>query len=112
MIEVLKGFMNGLFQPAVALTATIVAVSALYKFRRIATQNKLVGGLIVASPLVFFAISAFDENFWIQFKRPDNIPIAGMMFLVVFFSWFALKLAVDNDERIREGLGRIAEALA
>jgi len=103
MIELLKEFMNSLFQPAIAMTLTIVAVASLYRFRRVATQNKWVGGLIVASPLLFFGISAFDGNFWIQFSRPDNVPIAGMIFLVVFFSWFALKMAVNNDDRIRDG---------
>jgi hypothetical protein len=103
MIDFLKGFMNWLFEPYFALTLTIAMVWAMYHYRRIVTQNKIVASLVVASPVLFFFVSAFDENFWIQFKRPDNIPIAGMMFLVVFFTWLSLKLAVDNDDRMRDG---------
>ena len=84
MIELLKSFVNLLFNPSYALTITILLVLGLYRFRHIATQNKWVAGAIIGSPVVFFALSAFDPNFWIQFKRPDNIPIAIMMFLVVF----------------------------
>jgi hypothetical protein len=103
MIDLLKGFLNSLFEPSIALTWTILLVFAFYRFRRVITQNKVVAGLVIASPVLFFALSALDANFWIQFKRPDNIPIAIMMFLVVFFCWLGLKLAVDNDDRIRDG---------
>ena len=103
MIEALKNFINVLFQPYFAVTLTTAGVLLLYRYRRQATKNKWIAGSIVASPLVFFALSALDENFWIQFKRPDNLPISGMVFLVVFFTWFALKKAVDNDERMKDG---------
>ena len=39
-------------------------------------------------------------NTWIIASKPDNIPIVGLMFLVIFFTYLALRLAVRND-RIR-----------
>jgi hypothetical protein len=35
--------------------------------------------------------------------KPDNIPIAGMLFLVLFFTWVALRQALRNDEHLRDG---------
>jgi len=35
--------------------------------------------------------------------RPDNIPIAGMLVLVLFFTWVALKQALRNDRLIEQG---------
>jgi hypothetical protein len=35
--------------------------------------------------------------------KPDNIPIAGMLVLVLFFTWVGLKQALRNDRLIEQG---------
>jgi len=35
--------------------------------------------------------------------QPDNIPIMGMMFLVLYFTYIALKQARRNDQLIARG---------
>lgn len=35
--------------------------------------------------------------------KPDNIPIAAMLILVLFFTWVALKQALLNDRLVEEG---------
>jgi hypothetical protein len=35
--------------------------------------------------------------------KPDNIPIACMLVLVMFFTWVGLKQALLNDRLIDEG---------
>lgn len=35
--------------------------------------------------------------------KPDNIPIAGMLLLVLFFTWISLKQALLNDRLVEEG---------
>ena len=35
--------------------------------------------------------------------KPDNIPIVGMLILVLFFTWVALRQALKNDRLIDEG---------
>ncbi len=40
---------------------------------------------------------------------PDNIPIAGMLLLVLFFTWVALRQALRNDRLLAEG--RVDEIL-
>lgn len=42
------------------------------------------------------------QNFLEIFTKPDNIPIAGMLLLVLFFSWVGLRQAFKNDRLIEE----------
>ena len=35
--------------------------------------------------------------------KPDNIPIVGMLILVVFFTWLGMKEALKNDKLVEEG---------
>ena len=43
---------------------------------------------------------------WGQFvdiiSKPDNMPVAGALLLVMLFTWVALKQAFHNDRLIRE----------
>jgi hypothetical protein len=43
------------------------------------------------------------QQFLIILTQPDNIPIMGMMVLVLFFTWMALKQARRNDQLIEHG---------
>lgn len=35
--------------------------------------------------------------------KPDNIPIVGMLILVLFFTWVGLRQALRNDRLVDEG---------
>jgi hypothetical protein len=35
--------------------------------------------------------------------KPDNIPIAGMLVLVLFFTWVGFKQALRNDRLSEQG---------
>jgi hypothetical protein len=54
--------------------------------------------------LVLMGLSMADENFAAIVMKPDNVPIVGLVFLLLFFTWVATKQAVVNDERIAQGL--------
>ena len=43
------------------------------------------------------------EQFLEILVKPDNIPIVGMLFLVLFFTWVGLKQALRNDRLIEQG---------
>jgi hypothetical protein len=47
-------------------------------------------------------MAALHQFFEILFK-PDNIPIAGMLVLVLFFTWVALRQALRNDRLADQG---------
>jgi hypothetical protein len=35
--------------------------------------------------------------------KPDNIPIVGMLILVLFFTWLGLREAFKHDKLLEEG---------
>ena len=42
------------------------------------------------------------ENFLTIVTKPDNIPIVGMLILVIFFSWLGLRQAFKHDKLIEQ----------
>ena len=42
------------------------------------------------------------QNFLEILTKPDNIPIVGMLILVIFFTWLGLREAFKNDRLIEE----------
>ena len=43
------------------------------------------------------------HNFLEIVTKPDNIPIVGMLILVIFFTWIGLRQAFQNDKLVEEG---------
>ena len=43
------------------------------------------------------------QNFLAIVTKPDNIPIVGMLILVIFFSWIGLRQAFRNDKLVEQG---------
>ena len=43
------------------------------------------------------------QNFLEIVTKPDNIPIVGLLLLVLFFSWVGLRQAFKNDKVIERG---------
>jgi hypothetical protein len=43
------------------------------------------------------------QNFLAILTKPDNIPIVGMLILVLFFTWLGLRQALKNDKLADEG---------
>ena len=59
---------------------------------------------------LFFGIGSFDPNFRLIVTKPDNVPIVGLIFLLVFFVWYSIREGVLNDRRIAAGQGPIEKA--
>ena len=43
------------------------------------------------------------QNFLAIVTKPDNIPIVGMLILVIFFTWLGLREAFKHDKLIEDG---------
>ena len=43
------------------------------------------------------------QNFLEIVTKPDNIPIVGMLLLVLFFTWIGMRQAFRNDKLTEEG---------
>src|SRR3990167_596599 len=113
-LETIKEFVNIIFAPEIILPLILLVffvifppTDRLYKLNKMLRIDKLwtkEGGIaIFAILIVFFLFGLTDPNFKLIVTKPDNVPIVGLIFLVVFFLWFAMKQAVENDQRIGEG---------
>ena len=76
-------------------------------WKREVVAANLVGYGLLGLTGVFFAFGMFDPNFRLIVTKPDNVPIVGLIFLLVFFVWYALREGVLNDRRIAAGQGPI-----
>ena len=102
-MEAIRSVVNTLSSPTIFFSLSVILFIAMFTFRKWVEPRY--AALIVAGAVIFFAASMFDSDFRLIVTKPDNVPIAGMLFLVGFFSWVGLKQAFENDGRIAQGLG-------
>src|SRR5213083_976332 len=105
-MSVVKGLINTLADPRLffilAVTSLVVLV---WKREKIAANS--VGYSLLGVLAVFFIFGSFDPNFRLIVTKPDNVPIVGLIFLLVFFTWYSVREAVLNDRRILAGKGPV-----
>lgn len=98
----IKSFVNVLADPRLFFLGS-VALLALVVWKRDAIASTRVGWAVMGGLTVFFVFGVFDPNFRLIVAKPDNVPIVGLIFLLVFFTWYAMREAVLNDRRIAAG---------
>src|SRR5215467_5261503 len=104
----LKEIINAITAPYYLITAAAILLLVSLKWPGKFYTNK--SGLIVFGCMFgFLGLSVIDENFRKIVTKPDNVPIVGMLFLVPFFTWFSLREAVRNDQRIAQGKALIEQ---
>ena len=108
-MELIKGFFNVLANPRLYFCLMVLAL-VLMVWKREVFISKAVGyGLLIFLTLFFF-LGGLDPNFQLIITKPDNVPIVGLIFLLVFFTWYSMRQAVLNDQRIAKGEGPIEKA--
>jgi hypothetical protein len=101
-MDFIKGIFNAVADPRLFFLLAVGALVVLmWQREKIATNTFGYGvlGLLGA----FFVFGVFDPNFRLIVTKPDNVPIVGLIFLLVFFVWYSLREAVLNDRRIAAG---------
>jgi len=107
-VETLKGLINTLTTPYLFIPmASILFFVALP--RKAFWQPKFAAGVGLLAA-AFIALSMLDKNFALIVRKPDNVPIVAMLFLVGFFVWLSLYQAHENDDRIARGEGPMEAA--
>src|SRR5690242_11621719 len=102
----IKGAFNALADPRYFFIMAVLALVVLvWKRDRIASNTVGYGLLGVLG--LFFVFGIFDPNFKLIVTKPDNVPIVGLIFLLVFFTWYSMREAVLNDRRIAAGRGPV-----
>ena len=104
----IKEIINAFTAPYFLITAAAILLFISLKYPDRFYTNR--AGLIVfAGMFLFLGLSYRDVNFHKIVTKPDNVPIVGMLFLIPFFTWFAMREAVRNDRRIAEGKALIEQ---
>jgi hypothetical protein len=94
--------------PTTFFIGATIGFVLMYIYRRIVV-NGLVGWGIVNLALLVMGLSMSDYDFRDIVTKPDNVPIVGLIVVVGFFNWFAMRRAVINDARIARGLPTLEE---
>ncbi|PYR37929.1 MAG: hypothetical protein DMF90_05100 [Acidobacteria bacterium] len=105
----IKGFFNALARPELFFALAVLSLVVLVWRRNRIAANAVGYGLLGLLGL-FFVFGVFDPNFRLIVTKPDNVPIVGLVFLLVFFTWYSMREAVLNDQRISAGQGPIEKA--
>lgn len=79
-----------------------VLMFALYRLGPRLWDGK-VGLIILLGAIAFFGLSMLDGDFFLIASKGDNVPIVGMIYLLGFFTWVALRKAYLNDRQILAG---------
>jgi hypothetical protein len=110
-MDFIKSFFNTLADPRLFFILALLSLVVLVWKREVVASNAVGYGLLAFLAL-FFIFGAFDANFRLIMTKPDNVPIVGLIFLLVFFTWYSMREAVLNDRRIAAGAGPIEKAEA
>src|SRR4029078_12762093 len=102
----IKTVINAIDDPKLFfLLAVASLILVVWKRERIVSN--VVGCGVVGVLSVFFIFGAFDPNFKLVITKPDNVPIVGLVFLLVFFIWYSIREGVLNDRWTAAGVGPI-----
>ncbi|MGE0607808.1 MAG: hypothetical protein AB7O62_12010, partial [Pirellulales bacterium] len=82
---------------------TSLALVVLYFGRRFFVQP-VVAWTMWNLSLFLLGLAMKDGNFAEIVTKPDNVPIVALVFLLGFFTWLATWKAVQNDDRMKQGL--------
>ena len=101
-MDAIKDFINLFADPRLFFILSVVALAFIVWKREVFAKNGTGYGLM-GFLVVFFGFGLFDENFRLIIAKPDNVPIVALIFLLIFFTWYAMREAVRNDTRIAAG---------
>jgi hypothetical protein len=101
VVEAFKQLVNFVTAPEIFITVAAIVFFLALRYR--AFWKPRVALAVAGVALALLLVSLLDPNFVLIVKKPDNIPIVAMLFLVGFFVWLSMSQALENDDRIARG---------
>ena len=101
-MDALKSFIDLFADPRLFFSLTVVSL-ILVVWKREAFASNAWGWGLMAFLVALFGFGLTDENFNLIITKPDNVPIVGLIFLLLFFTWYSVREGVLNDRRIADG---------
>lgn len=111
MIDAFKHAVNGFSNPTTIFTSAVVLFGLMMRFPKWFT-SKTAGFVMLGITLGFLAIGLTDTHFRKIITTPDNLPIVGMLFIFGYFTWYAMRKAVHNDDLVAAGKPTVEKAEA
>src|SRR6186997_1947581 len=108
-MELIKGIFNFIADPRLYFLLMVLSLVFMV-WKREAFASSVFGYGLFGALGAFFLLGGLDPNFRLIITKPDNVPIVGLIFLLVFFVWYSMKEAVLNDRRVAKGDGPIEKA--
>ena len=105
-MDLLKGIINAIADPRYFFVLAVFGLFVMV-WQRERVAATAVGYSVLGIAGLFFAVGTLDPNFRLIVTKPDNVPIVGLIFLLVFFIWYSIREGVLNDRRIAAGIGPI-----
>lgn len=102
MIEAFKHGANAVSSPTMIFTATTILFGVMMAFPK-PFVSVLGGVIMLVVTILFFAVGLTDDHFRTIVTLPDNVPIVGMLFIFGYFTWYAMRKAIINDDLIAAG---------
>jgi hypothetical protein len=102
MLEAFKASVNAISSPVTIFTLSTLVFILFVSFPRQMTAP-IVTLPIVALVVAFFGVGLTDKHFRGIISMPDNVPIVGLIVIFGFFTWYAMRKAVINDQLIEKG---------
>jgi hypothetical protein len=89
--------------PVIYSVGTTLLLLVMFAFRRFFVRADVAWTMLNVS-LLLMGLAMKDGDFYAIVGKPDNVPIVAMVFLLGFFTWLATSKAVENDDRLAQGL--------
>jgi hypothetical protein len=99
----LRNFIDARTGPVVYSVGTTILLVVMFIFRRFFVKPDVAWTMLNLS-LLLMGLAMKDADFYAIVGKPDNVPIVAMVFLLGFFTWLATAKAVENDDRMAQGL--------
>ena len=100
-MQALKDAIDAASSPQLLTVAVVLVLFLAIRFRHLTVRP--ISILILMLPVAGFLFSLTDPNFRSVVTKPDNVPIVMMVGLVIFLTWYAMRLAVRNDQVLAQG---------
>src|SRR3978361_1509721 len=105
----IKGIFNAVADPRLFFLLAVLLL-VLLVWNGAAAASNAAGYGVLGFLGAFFVFGVFDPNFRLIVTKADNVPIVGLIFMLVFFTWYSAREGVLNDRRIAAGQGPIEKA--
>ena len=98
-----RDLLDSVMAPEYYVSGMMILLLVLYAGRRFFVKPAVAWGMLNLA-LVAMGFSMTDPDFADIVTKPDNVPIVGLVYLLGYFTWLGAYKAVQNDDRMAQGL--------